>query len=427
MTPLYELTAAAAARAIRDGKLTAEAYVGAFIERIAEREGAVGAWAHMAREGALAQARALDREKPRSPLHGVPVGIKDIIDTADMPTEHNSPIYRGNRPRGDAAVVAQLRLAGCVILGKTATAEFANLQPPVTRNPHNPGHTPGGSSSGSAAAVGARMVPLALGTQTAGSVIRPASFCGVVAVKPSFGSIARAGVKAVSDSLDTLGTFSNTVEDSALLLHVLTARAVPDFAAPVGRLRIGIARTSRWADADPAEQAAVESAAKRLAAGGADLRDAILPPAAEALYEAQGVIMNFEAARALAWEASQHREQVSKTLLERLDNGWSVTRAQYDAALRTAEDARRQFAELMRGFDLLVTPSARGEAPKGLGATGDSLFNKIWTQLGVPCVTLPFGKGPAGLPLGVQLVGAREEDTALLARARWAEATLGAA
>jgi Asp-tRNA(Asn)/Glu-tRNA(Gln) amidotransferase A subunit family amidase len=414
------MSASEAARAIRAGRLTSEALVTACLERIAARDGEVAAWAHVASEAALMQARALDRQPARGPLHGVPVGIKDIFDTADMPTEFNSPIYRGNQPRADAASVSLLRRAGCVILGKTATAEFANLHPPATRNPHNPAHTPGGSSSGSAAAVAERMVPLALGTQTAGSVIRPAAFCGVVGLKPSFGSISRAGVKPVSETLDTIGTFSNTVEDAALVLHVLSDRPLPDFAAKLRPPRIGLARTGRWADAEPAAQAAVEKAAKRLAAAGADVKDATLPPAVEALFDAQGVIMNFEAARAFAWEQTNHRGKISAALLKRLDDGWSVTRAQYDAALRTAQDAAAQFADLMRGFDLLLTLSARGEAPKGLASTGDALFNKIWTQLGAPAVTLPFGAGPQGLPLGLQLVAAREQDTALLAHAHWA-------
>src|SRR6185436_10426045 len=293
----------------------------------------------------------------------------------------------------DAAVVALLRKAGCVILGKTATAEFANLHPPATRNPRNAAHTPGGSSSGSAAAVADRMVPLALGTQTGGSMIRPAAFCGVVGLKPSFGSINRTGVKPVSDSLDTLGIFSNTVGDAALALSLLSGRRLPDFSAKA-LPRIGFARTSRWKDADAATRAALESAAGRLAAAGADVTDAALPPAVEALFDAQGLIMDFEAARALAWEQAHHHDAISATLRTRLARGWAVSREQYDGARQSARDARRQFADLMRGFDLLLTPSAKGEAPKGLASTGDSLFNRIWTLLGVPCITLPWGSGP---------------------------------
>ena len=424
---IHELSALDAARAIRAGRLTSGTLVEACLARIAARDGELAAWAHVAADASLAQARALDRQPARSLLHGVPVGIKDIFDTADMPTEYNSAIYRGHRPRADAAAVALLRQAGCVILGKTVTAEFANLHPPATRNPRNRAHTPGGSSSGSAAAVADRMVPLALGTQTAGSVIRPAAFCGVIGLKPSFGSINRTGVKPVSDTLDTIGLFSSTVEDAALALNLLSGRPAPDFASKIAAPRIGFTRTSRWNDTDAATHAALESAARRLAAAGADVRDAVLPAATEALFEVQSLIMNFEVARALAWERSNHREAISATLLKRLDEGWAVSREQYDNARRTARDARRQFADLMRGFDLLLTPSARGEAPKGLASTGDSLFNRVWTLLGVPCITLPCGGGPDGLPLGMQLVSAIEQDTGLLAHAHWVASVLGQA
>jgi Asp-tRNA(Asn)/Glu-tRNA(Gln) amidotransferase A subunit family amidase len=404
--------------------MTSEKLVAACLERIAARDGELAAWVHVNADASLARARALDRQAAQGPLHGVPVGIKDIIDTADMPTEHGSPIYRGNRPRADAAVVALLRRAGCVILGKTATAEFANLHPPATRNPHNPAHTPGGSSSGSAAAVADRMAPLALGTQTGGSMIRPAAFCGVVGLKPSFGSINRTGVKPVSDSLDRLGIFSIRVEDAALALNILSDRPMPDLSANLAAPRIGFARTSRWKDADSATHGALESAAGRLAAAGAHVKEVTLPAAAEALFDAQGLIMDFEATRALAWEQANHRDAISATLRRRLERGAAVSREQYDGARQTARDARRQFADLMRGFDLLLTPSAKGEAPKGLASTGDSLFNRIWTLLGVPCITLPWGSGPHGLPLGVQLVGAFDKDTALLANARWVASQL---
>ena len=417
---IHLLSAAEAARAIQAGRLSAEKLVAACLERIAARDGELAAWIHVNADASLAQARVLDRQAPQGPLHGIPVGIKDIIDTADMPTGYGSPIYRGHRPRADAAAVALLRRSGCVILGKTATAEFANLHPPATRNPRNPAHTPGGSSSGSAAAVADHMVPLALGTQTGGSMIRPAAFCGVIGLKPSFGSINRTGVKPVSDSLDTLGIFANSVEDAGLALHLLCGRSAPDFSAKSAAPRIGFARTLRWKDADAATHAALDSAAGRLAAAGAEVKDAALPPAAEALFEAQGLIMDYETARSLAWEQSHDREAISATLRTRLERGWAVSRAQYDEARQTARDARRQFADLMRGFDLLLTPSARGEAPKGLASTGDSLFNRVWTLLGAPCVSLPWGSGPQGLPLGIQLVAAYEQDTALLVHAQWA-------
>ena len=399
--------------------MKSEPLVEACLERIAARDGELKAWVHVAGDAALAQARALDKESPRSPLHGMPVGIKDVFDTADMPTEYNSAIYKGHRPRADAAAVALLRRAGCVILGKTATAEFAFNNPPATTNPHNPAHTPGGSSSGSAAAVADGMVPLALGTQTGGSVIRPAAFCGVIGFKPTFGCINRTGVKPVSDSLDTVGFFSNTLEESVKALHVLGGLALADLAARISAPRIGFARTSRWETSDQASRANLESAAKALATAGAIVVDAMLPPDVEALFAEQGLIMKFEAARALAWEQDNHRDLLSPGIRTRLDDGWAISRGRYDQAKTTAGDARKQFADLMRSFDVLLTLAAPGEAPKGLASTGDSIFNGLWTLLGVPCITLPRGKGAAGLPLGIQLVGAAGEDTALLARAQW--------
>jgi len=401
-------------------RVSSESMVAACLERIAARDGEMKAWVHVAAGAALAQARALDKEAPRSPLHGVPVGIKDVFDTADMPTEFNSAIYRDHRPRADAAAVALLRRAGCVILGKTATAEFAFNNPPATTNPHNPAHTPGGSSGGSAAAVADRMVPIALGTQTGGSVIRPAAFCGAIGFKPSFGCINRTGVKPVADSLDTVGFFSQTLEDAAKTLHVLSGLALPDLELSIPAPRIAFARTSQWDKADQASHASLESAAKHLASAGAVVADVRLPPAVDALFVEHRHIMKFEAARALAWEQDNHRDLLSAGILTRLDEGWAMIREQYDRAQRTAREARQQHADLMRSFDCVLTLAAPGEAPKGLASTGDSMFNGLWTMLGVPCVTLPWGKGAAGLPLGVQLVGAFGGDIALLARAQWA-------
>jgi Asp-tRNA(Asn)/Glu-tRNA(Gln) amidotransferase A subunit family amidase len=419
-----ELSAVEAARRIAAGELTSEALVAACLERIAGREERVRAWACLDRERALAQARGRDRAARRGPLHGVPVGIKDIIDTAALPTEYNSPIYRGHRPKADAACVALLEQAGGVLLGKTVTTEFANNHPAQTRNPHDPAHTPGGSSSGSAAAVADLMVPLALGTQTGGSVIRPAAFCGVAACKPSFGAINRAGVKMVAESLDTIGIFSRQAEDLAFLLSVLTGKEIPG--EQKGKPRVGLCRTPRWRDADAASQANLEQAARQLERAGASLRDYELPAGSEQLFDRHKVIMGYETARALAWEYLHHREAISTTLGKRLDEGWQVTRAEYDAMRETARRCRRALAEDLRGFDFLLTPSAPGEAPATLASTGDPVFNRAWTLFGVPCVTLPHGRGAHRLPLGVQLVGAFDGDMALLAWARWVERALGA-
>jgi len=416
---LTELTAAEAARGLEAHKFTSEALVAAYLERIAAREEAVRAWAFVNREAALAQARELDRTPRRSRLHGVPFGIKDIIDTAELPTEYNSPIYRGHRPKADAACVTLLKRAGCVILGKTVTTEFANNHPSPTRNPHNPAHTPGGSSSGSAAAVADFMVPLALGTQTGGSVIRAAAYCGAAAIKPSFGAINRAGAKFLAESLDTIGVFARGAEDLPLAMQVLTGREPASAAAHAPR--IGLCRTPRWSVADAATQANIEQAARALAKAGASVREFQMPAGSADLFDRHKVIMGYETARALGWEYLNHREELSATLRARLDEGWKVPRGEYDAMREQARRRRRELAAALREVDFLLTPSAPSEAPASLASTGDPIFNRAWTLLGVPCVTLPFGKGAHGLPLAVQLVGPHEGDMALLAWSDWAE------
>jgi len=423
---LNELSAADAARRIAARSLTSEALVEACLERIARRDGEVHAWAYLDRERALAEARLRDREPARGPLHGIPFGIKDIIDTGGMPTEYNSPIYRGRQPKGDAACVALLRRAGCVILGKTVTTEFATNHPSQTRNPHNAAHTPGGSSSGSAAAVADRMVPLALGTQTGGSVIRPGAYCGAAACKPSFGSINRAGLKFVAESLDTIGVFGRSAEDLALALNVLTGRGLAEPVAATSRPRIGLCRTPRWRDADGETQANLERAARQLAAAGAQVSDFELPSGSQDLFDRHAVVMGYELARALAWEHAMFPEQISTSLMPRIEAGWRVTRTEYDEVREIARACRRRLAERSREVDFLLTPSAPGAAPASLASTGDPVFNRAWTLLGVPCVTLPFGSAASGLPLGAQLVGAFDEDMRLLAWAHWAERELAA-
>jgi Asp-tRNA(Asn)/Glu-tRNA(Gln) amidotransferase A subunit family amidase len=424
MAKLNEISAAEAARRLEAREITCEALAAACLERIAEREETVRAWAFLDRKQALEQARALDRMPRRGRLHGLPFGIKDVIDTADQPTEYGSPIYRGYRPRADAASVALLRQAGALILGKTETTEFANNHPAPTRNPHDAAHTPGGSSSGSAAAVADRMVPLALGTQTGGSVIRPAAFCGVYACKPSFGSINRGGMKFDAESLDTIGVFGRSVEDLALALEPLTTRPAPAFGAMESPPRIGLCRTPAWRQADAATQANLEAAAHALARAGARVHNFELPPGSEQLFDRHKVIMGYENARALAWEYFNFPDRISADLKPRLDEGWQVTREEYDALRAHSSRCRSALADAMHEVDFLLTPSACGEAPRQLSTTGDPVFNRAWTLFGVPCVTMPYGKGPHGLPLGVQLVGAFEGDTALLRWAHWAATRL---
>jgi Asp-tRNA(Asn)/Glu-tRNA(Gln) amidotransferase A subunit family amidase len=419
--PANHLSAADAARLIAQRNLTSEALVAACLERIEAREPEVQAWAFVDPALALSQARQLDRESPRGPLHGIPVGIKDVFDTADMPTEYGSPIYRNYRPRSDAACVALLREAGCVILGKAVTTEFANNHPSRTRNPRNPSHTPGGSSSGSAAAVADWMVPLALGTQTGGSTIRPAAYCGTVACKPSFNSINRAGLKFVAESLDTIGIFSRWAGDAALAMQVLSGRtpvAVRD--TP----QVGLWRTPRWNEADDTTRAVIEQAAAALGKAGAQVIEFEMPAGSERLFDEHGIIMHYEAARALAWEYQHHRDLISASLRPRLEEGREFSRRAYDAAQALARDCRLRLAYQLREIDFLLTPSAPGEAPDRLDTTGSSLFNRVLTLLGLPCVTLPHGTGPHGLPLGVQLVGRHEGDMELLAWAGWVEERL---
>jgi amidase len=358
-------------------------------------------------------------------LAGLPIGVKDIIDTVDMATEHGSPIYRGNRPFVDAACVALLRMAGGTIMGKTVTTEFANRFPGATVNPHNPAHTPGGSSSGSAAAVADFQVPAALGTQTGGSVIRPSAFCGVVGYKPSFGEFSRSGIKLQCHNLDTLGIICRRVEDLPALRAALLAgpqhRIDRDVTAP----RIGLCHTPAWDAADPATQALIEHTAERLATAGAKVSEVSFAPEFGGILEHHRRIFNFEAARNYAYEYEQHHDQVSQVLRDMvLTPGRELPLAAYVEAIETAEAFRRHLDDIFADVDVLLTPSAAGEAPEGLGSTGDPRFNSIWTLAWTPCMTLPAGIGPKGLPLGLQLVGQRFRDEALFNFAAWAEARL---
>jgi Asp-tRNA(Asn)/Glu-tRNA(Gln) amidotransferase A subunit family amidase len=426
MTDLFRLTARQAATRIAAGTLTAVALVEACLERIAAREPSVGAWAHLVADQALAEARARDQSAQRGPLHGVPIGVKDIMDTADMPTAYGSRAYRGFRPGADAACVALARAAGAVILGKTVTTEFAALSPGKTRNPHQPAHTPGGSSSGSAAGVADFMMPLAFGTQTAGSIIRPASFCGVVGMKPSFGLIAIAGTKPLAPSLDTVGGFARTVDDMAWFIAALTERRELVPSAPMTKPRIGIYRPPAWEEARPDTLAALETARERLSRAGAEMGERGAFAAFERLIPAQQAIMSHEAAHNLAWERLNRANEIMPRTASLLAEGMAVTTAAYDEARRTAAAARAQLGAFFGEFDAMLVPAAPGEAPP-IATTGDPIFNRSWTLLHLPCITLPSHRGANGLPVGVQLVGRAGEDARLLAIAHFAETALGSA
>ena len=425
MDALNKLSATEAAARIAAGKLKSEALVAACLERIGQREKDVRAWAFIDPELALAQARARDREPSRTRLHGIPVGVKDVLDTADLPTEYGSPIYRGNRTSCDAACVAQVRELGGVILGKTVTTEFATRHPNKTRNPHNLKHTPGGSSQGSAAAVADGMVPIAFGTQTTSSIIRPAAYCGVVGYKPSFGRVNRAGVKALSDSLDTVGTLTRTVPDAALLVEELSGAPVTAFdAVPQMKPRIGFCRTPYWRQADRPTQEALEQAVPRLERAGANVAEVDLDGEFARLVEVQVTISTYEMFRALAYERTRFPGLISEHLMGRLLGGGRVTRAEYEEAQAIAQRCRARLDDVFREYDALLAPSAPGEAPEGLASTGDPVFGSSWTVLHGPAVTVPAFQGPRGLPLGAQIIGPLGMDGTTLLCAEWVHRAL---
>ena len=423
MRPLHELGAAEAVALLRRGAVSSEALVHACLERIAAEEPRVQAWEHLDAELALSQARRIDAERSASgqaalPLAGLPVGVKDIIDTADMPTACGSRIYAGRRPAADAACLAPLRAAGAVILGKTVTTEFALFTPGKTRNPRDPAHTPGGSSSGSAAAVAASMVPAALGSQTAGSIIRPASFCGVFGYKPSYGLVPLAGVSPLSPSLDTLGVFARHASDLPLLAAALGAKLAPS--SPLGAPpRVGLCRTEQWPMASPETQRIVEETAVKLGRAGATVAEVELGPELAGLFDAQKTIMAVEIARAFAVLRQERGDLLSASLRDVMDAGASTPPERYQAAQDLADRARKLLRRAFVEVDVLLTPSAPGEAPRGLESTGDPALCRIWTLLHVPCVNVPRATGPGGLPVGVQLVGPPGGDTQLLAATEW--------
>ena len=429
------LSASDAARAIRDGAVSAEELTQACLARVREVDGEVQAWAFLDPEHALTQARGrdLDRAEGRAmgPLHGVPVGIKDIIDTCDMPTEDGTALHAGRTPAYDATVVAMLRAAGAVIMGKTVTTECAYLSPGKTRNPHDPGHTPGGSSSGSAAAVAAGMVPLALGSQTNGSTIRPASFCGVYGFKPTHGLVPRHGVMKLSRSLDHVGLFARTLEDIALIAEAVVgwdehdADTRPRAAIPFRRIAaeappleplLAFVKPPVWDRAEPETKEAFAELAERLAARMVEIE---LPPSTAEALDWHRTIMEAEMAANLDREFEQGRERLSGALGDALARGREVRALDYQRALARVPLLNRGFAEILERCDAIVTPATAGTAPHGLASTGDPSFCTLWTLCGMPALSLPLMHGANGLPLGVQLVGPRDGDARLLRTAGW--------
>jgi Asp-tRNA(Asn)/Glu-tRNA(Gln) amidotransferase A subunit family amidase len=402
-------------RRIDSGDFPADAAIARSLEAITAQDKTIGAF--------VCHADQL-RAASTGPLRGIAVGIKDIMDTADFPTEMGSPIYRGHRSRGDAAVVMMLKQAGASIAGKTTTTAFASSDPTATLNPHNHGHTPGGSSSGSAAAVAAGMIPLALGTQTGGSVIRPASFCGVAAIKPSYRLLPTVGIKCYSWTLDTVGLFAAGVGDVAHGLAAMTGRGELLPQASVPTPRIGIV-TQDFADAPDASGAeALRIATKAAERAGAAVRTLELPEIVAEAWRVHPVIQEFEAHQALAWEYLENYDAVAPNLRGRLDESKGTPAAAYDEAMKIASRARHALAKVFEQVDVLLTLSAPGAAPKGLGSTGDARYNRLWTLMGVPCVNVPAYVADGGLPVGVQVIARYGADAEALAAARFVEEAL---
>jgi Asp-tRNA(Asn)/Glu-tRNA(Gln) amidotransferase A subunit family amidase len=432
---LADLTAADAARRIAVGEIRSIDLVGACLERIDEIDENIQAWTYLNRDHALDQARRADEARQTGasvgPLHGIPIGVKDIFDTADMPTEDGSVLHAGRQPNDDCTAVALLRQAGAVIMGKTVTTEFATYAPGKTRNPHDPERTPGGSSSGSAAAVATGMVPLAIGTQTNGSVIRPAAFCGTFGYKPSHGLISRHGVLQLSRNLDHVGVFARSVEDAALIGQELMAydpgdpdtrpRARPALVdtasdAPPVAPRLAFVRSPVWGQADDDAKEAFAELVEHLGDG---VEEVGLPEAFGQAHEWHRIIMAVDVARNLAREYQDGRDRLSDTLRGIIENGQKCLAVDYCVAVESARALPHMLNEFFEDFDAILTPATTGQAPVGLESTGSPMFCTIWTLCGMPAVSVPVLRGENGMPIGVQLVGPKGDDARLLRTARW--------
>jgi len=435
MVALYELTARDAARSIHAGTLSSEELVRACLSRIALTDPRIEAWAFLDPDYALEQARRADQArrkgKPLGPLHGVPVAVKDVFDTADMPTENGTVLHAGRRPSEDATVVALLRSSGAVLMGKTVCTELGLVAPGKTRNPHDPGRTPGGSSSGSAAAVAAEMVPLATGSQNNGSVIRPASYCGVYGFKPTRGRISRHGVLKQSPSLDQIGVFGRTVEDLALLAQALMTFDPRDEATrpaardnllpcvlqdPPAAPRVAFIKTPVWDQATDTTRHAVGRLAARLSDR---IVEVSLPPIFDSAHAIHRTVMEPELAINYAAEYAMGKECLSATLRQIIERGQAAPAIEYIGAQQQVPRLTRALDELLAEYDAVLTPATPSEAPEGLGSTGSPVFCTLWTLCGVPAISMPLLRGVGGMPLGVQLVARRGEDARLLRTARW--------
>ncbi|KAI3394337.1 hypothetical protein diail_2889 [Diaporthe ilicicola] len=427
-TELCRLTASQAVAGIRSGSFTVEEYAQSLLSRIKERDDAVKAWAYLDPEQVLSQARELDRIPPekRGPLHGVSVGVKDVIYTKDMPTQHNSPIYKDSMAGVDAGSVQILRNAGALILGKTATTEFAaTTEGPATHNPHDAARTPGGSSSGSGAAVADFQAAIALGTQTGGSMIRPGSFNGVYAFKPTWNSITREGQKVFSLILDTFGMYARSVEDLELLADVLLLRDdMPPFPETKGQFvvegaKLAFMKTMVWDDnVEPGTEAAMAKAVQLLKDHGAEVEEIEMPEDLKELPQWHAVVFRTDGQTAFLPDYLSAKDQLHEQLHEHVENKYKHTHAEKLDAFDRMAAARPKADALLSKYDAVLTPSVPGEAPLGLKSTGSAVFQLIWTALHVPIINIPGFKGQTGMPVGISLVAPRYYDRKLLAASR---------
>jgi amidase len=422
---LNELSFAQMALQIRTGLVTSEAIMLACIDRIEQREAEVGAFVCFDANAALASARLADQSEAKGPLHGVPFAIKDIIDTNIFPTGWGTTFYDGHQPSRNASCVEMFIRAGAIPFGKTVTTEFAYFKPGKTANPHNLNHTPGGSSSGSAAAVADNMLPFGFGSQTAASLIRPAAYCGIAGYKASHGSFDLQGVMSLSPSLDTLGFIAREIEDFELARSVLCgstpAKLIDLEAAP---LRISLFRGPHWQEGSLEMRDVCNRAVNGLKSAGAQTGELACPEVFKLLTAAQKTVMGYEVAHARIFEYSRYEDQLSLQFKQLVESGLAVSRSDYESACTTRDRAARILEMMFIDTDIILTPAAPGEAPLGLDATGDPLFSRGWNLLKVPCISIPYGKGPNGLPLSVQLVARLGADDDLLAAAKWVDRQL---
>lgn len=419
------LSAVEAAQALEEGSLRSETLVAACLERIRQRDPELLAFTALDADGALRSARAVDASRKSGGsgarlLAGIPFAVKDVIETADLVTSYGSPIHAGHRPHVDAGCVALAKEQGAILLGKVATSEFATQSPGPSRNPHNPAHTPGGSSSGPAVAVADYMVPVAFGTQTTASIVRPASYCGIVGYKPTFGFIGIAGLKPLSFTQDTIGLLTRTVADAAFFSFGLHGSRVSATPADV-RPRLAVCRSRQWEALFPEMVEAIERLAADASALGARVSQIKLPPVLEDLIALQGRLFAFEARQSLAHERLHHADQFSARLQQRLDGGLGISAADYLGMRRLAAAGRRAAAALFDDVDALLYPPAQGEAPAGIADSGPAHYGALWSLLHLPCMSIPMARGPKGLPLGIQAIGPYGDDEKLFATAAFVE------